>query len=90
MESVQSEQAAGQAGWALGVALVAVAVGLLFQKVFSLSRKVVTPPGGRGWPLIGETLDYLAAKRANAAPQFFTTRVAKYGEVGRSYTLTSY
>lgn len=79
------EQLAALTGWAaVGVALVAVWVGLVFWKRSSGLKKVTpsVPPGSMGWPFLGETLEYLGAKVANNAAQFFSTRVAKYGEVG--------
>ena len=78
------EQLVGQVGWAgVGVALVALVVGVAFWKY--TGAKSVTPPappGSMGWPLLGETLEYLGAKQANDSAQFFKTRVAKFGEVG--------
>jgi hypothetical protein len=78
---------AGQTGWALGWALVAVVVGLVYWQCTAGARKLKettppVPPGSMGWPVLGETLAYLGAKRDNDAAQFFKTRVAKYGEVG--------
>jgi hypothetical protein len=40
------------------------------------------PPGSYGWPLLGETFAYLGAAQSNRVPEFFNTRVAKYGKVG--------
>jgi hypothetical protein len=76
-------QLAGKTEWAaVGAALVAVLVGLVFWKR-SGSKRVTppVPPGSLGWPVLGETLELLKAKRANIAEQFYKTRVAKYGEV---------
>lgn len=80
-----------QHGWAaMVVALVAVLVGWVFYwswcsagtRKLKLELTPPVPPGCFGWPVVGETMEYLGAKRGNTAVQFFRTRVAKYGEVG--------
>jgi len=73
-------------GWV--VALVAVAAGLLYWLWEANSADLHgAPPGAYGWPVVGETLAYLGASRANTASQFFTTRVAKYGKVFKTHLL---
>jgi len=39
------------------------------------------PPGKFGWPLIGETLDFLGCQRRGAPHEFFHSRMKKYGNV---------
>ena len=79
-----------QLGWA-GVAVAVLAVLLVpaCLLVWGGGRKRVVkdgmppvPPGSYGWPLLGETFAYLGAARSNRVPEFFSTRVAKYGKVG--------
>ncbi|KAG0607674.1 hypothetical protein M758_8G047100 [Ceratodon purpureus] len=84
----QVEQLAGKTEWAaVGVALVAVVVGLVLWKCSSGLKRVTppVPPGSLGWPVLGETLELLSAKRANIADQFYKARVAKYGEVFKTH-----
>jgi len=53
---------------------------------FFLQRKTKAslPPGRLGLPFIGETLEYMSAKKINNSLAFFNSRVAKYGEVRTS------
>eukprot|EP01018_Ginkgo_biloba_P037901 Gb_10755 [translate_table: standard] len=39
------------------------------------------PPGTFGWPLIGETLEFLGCQRSGKPAEFFDTRINKYGEI---------
>lgn len=42
------------------------------------------PPGTSGWPLFGETMEFLRYTRENHIEDFFANRVAKYGKVFRT------
>ena len=75
-------------GW-VGVAVAVLAVVLVPACLLvwggggkSRSQEKRVPPGSYGWPLLGETLAYLGAAQSNRVPEFFDTRVAKYGKVG--------
>ncbi|GLJ42998.1 hypothetical protein SUGI_0892450 [Cryptomeria japonica] len=60
----------------------AVSVGILVL-VLNLKQKPShrLPPGSLGFPLIGETLQFLWALRSNKAQEFFDKRVNKFGHV---------
>ncbi|XP_024362776.1 cytochrome P450 716B1 [Physcomitrium patens] len=77
--------------WAAVAAVVAMLVGWLFWRLFSVSPesqgKLPVPPGSFKWPLLGETLDYLDCARRNRVADFFNARVAKYGETFKTHIL---
>uniref|UniRef100_A0A0C9QRL6 TSA: Wollemia nobilis Ref_Wollemi_Transcript_12629_1958 transcribed RNA sequence n=1 Tax=Wollemia nobilis TaxID=56998 RepID=A0A0C9QRL6_9CONI len=50
----------------------------VFQRSCSKSRKLL-PPGSFGWPVVGETLQFLALSKANRSRDFFEHRIQKYG-----------
>ncbi|KAH9309806.1 hypothetical protein KI387_037717, partial [Taxus chinensis] len=62
----------------------------LFALIFSLLTKLKTatekslPPGNLGFPVIGETFEYLKARKANKAKEWIQQKVAKYGPVFRT------
>jgi len=73
---------------AMAVALLAGLVGWGYWRWAATLRNLQcqettppVPPGSFGWPVVGETLNLMAANRSNNSGQFFSTRVAKYGEV---------
>ncbi|KAG0570905.1 hypothetical protein KC19_6G196400 [Ceratodon purpureus] len=68
----------------LGEVIAAVfAAGLLGWLILGRSRssrKGRLPPGSLGWPIVGETLQFLHYSSKNNWTQFYKDRVAKYGE----------
>ncbi|GLJ24777.1 hypothetical protein SUGI_0473670 [Cryptomeria japonica] len=61
---------------------VAIAIGFVVFLLFFLrtsSSNPNLPPGSFGWPLLGETLPFLASLKANACREFFQQRIKLYG-----------
>lgn len=61
----------------------ALCLGILFLILLNFKQKPFQrlPPGNLGFPLIGETLQFLWALRSNKAQEFFDKRVNKFGHV---------
>eukprot|EP00250_Pteridium_aquilinum_P018040 c23910_g2_i1 orf=313-1758(-) len=64
---------------------------LLLLKLWMLkkgaARKVRLPPGRMGWPLIGETLELIAAHKTPNPEPFTESRRARYGPVFKTHLL---
>lgn len=82
-------QVSSKVGLAVGIALgLASVCGWWYAALLRRSeaknsnKKSPLPPGSFGLPLLGETLEYLRLIQTNKSAEFFTSRVAKYGQVG--------
>ncbi|EFJ33146.1 hypothetical protein SELMODRAFT_84634 [Selaginella moellendorffii] len=64
---------------------------LLITTIFAIrfSPSSNLPPGNLGWPIVGETLQFLALFRKNKAYSFFHERMAKHGGVFKTSLLGS-
>jgi cytochrome P450 len=70
----------------LQLAIISVPFIFLIYRHKSMSHKL--PPGRKGWPIIGETLEYAMASRSGTPEKFITDRMSKYSpEVFRTSLL---
>uniref|UniRef100_A0A7N0RGM4 Cytochrome P450 724B1 n=1 Tax=Kalanchoe fedtschenkoi TaxID=63787 RepID=A0A7N0RGM4_KALFE len=72
-----------QASLVLGLVAAVVCYLLLVRPSRSIPPKA--PPGSFGWPLLGETLAFLAPHRSNSIGSFIQSRIQRYGKVFRSH-----
>ncbi|KAI9197012.1 hypothetical protein LWI28_029029 [Acer negundo] len=73
------------------VAIVVIFISHTLYSVFFNEKSYVqgnVPPGGRGWPFIGETLEYLSLGKKNNIEKFIYDRKNKYN--ARHFFKTSY
>ncbi|KAH9330288.1 hypothetical protein KI387_002396, partial [Taxus chinensis] len=62
--------------------ILTIGLGVLLLAVFLLwksSSGLNLPPGSFVWPLLGESVEYLASQRNNATRDFMEKRIKKYG-----------
>ncbi|KAH9300646.1 hypothetical protein KI387_012229, partial [Taxus chinensis] len=71
--------------------VLTLGLGFLLLAVFLLKKKpssgINLPPGSFGWPLLGESLEFLASQRDNACYDFMEKRVKKYGDTFKTHFL---
>ena len=48
-------------------------------KIFNFKKYSNLPPGSLGWPILGESLEFLSAGKEGAPVRFIQERVLKYG-----------
>jgi len=89
-------QVSSKVGLAVGIALgLASVCGWWYAALLRRSeaknsnKKSPLPPGSFGLPLLGETLEYQRLIQTNKSAEFFTSRVAKYGQVFKTHLLFS-
>jgi hypothetical protein len=82
-------QVSSKVGLAVGIALgLASVCGWWYAALLRRSeaknsnKKSPLPPGSCGLPILGETLEYQRLIQTDKSAEFFTSRVAKYGQVG--------
>ncbi|KAH8935233.1 hypothetical protein BDL97_17G018500 [Sphagnum fallax] len=89
-------QVSSKVGLAVGIALgLASVCGWWYAALLRRSeaknsnKKSPLPPGSFGLPLLGETLEYQRLIQTDKSAEFFTSRVAKYGQVFKTHLLFS-
>ncbi|KAL3526111.1 hypothetical protein ACH5RR_014483 [Cinchona calisaya] len=65
------------------IALISVSSQTLIVKRVKNDNNI--PPGSLGWPLFGETLQYLKPHKSNSIGQFLQERCSRYGRVFKSH-----
>ncbi|KAJ7549098.1 hypothetical protein O6H91_07G039800 [Diphasiastrum complanatum] len=71
------------------VGIIGILLGAFLPIVwcFCMSRRIPkgVPPGSLGWPILGETLDFLACRRTGGVASFFQLRRKKHGEIFKTH-----
>ncbi|XP_056173939.1 beta-amyrin 28-monooxygenase-like [Syzygium oleosum] len=62
----------------LYLAVLYISLYLLFLVFLKKSSAPNLPPGKRGWPIIGESLDFVGAAKSGCPEKFINDRTAKY------------
>ncbi|EFJ22947.1 hypothetical protein SELMODRAFT_104575 [Selaginella moellendorffii] len=69
--------------WILAMAALCVFLALVWRLM--LPPFMNLPPGRMGWPLVGETLEYLATRPIGVPQPFIAKRVARYGSIFKTH-----
>ncbi|XP_030945095.1 beta-amyrin 28-monooxygenase-like [Quercus lobata] len=64
----------------LHLVILCISVSLIFLIYKQKSNHAKLPPGTKGWPVIGETLEFATARRRGTQESFFNDRMRKYSQ----------
>jgi len=73
----------------IAICVLTLSLVFLLKIFFSKSQTKNVPKGSLGYPIIGETLDFLKAQRQDKGSEWIEERVSKYGPVFKTSLLGS-
>ncbi|CAI8597041.1 unnamed protein product [Vicia faba] len=73
----------------IGLCILTLSLVFLLKKILSKCQTKNVPKGSLGYPIIGETLGFLRAKRQDKGYEWMQERVSKYGSIFKTSLMGS-